>query len=105
MPELWLIQLMIDESRITVRRNLWGRPDPKKEKQARRYEISYFFQEQFALRYGEECEYAKFKSLIAGISVNGDKKKLARIASGTGTVQDKTPELCALYEKMNAGRN
>ena len=55
------------------------------------------------MRDGKERDYAKFKSLIAGIFINGDKKKLAILASGTGTAQDQTSELLDLYQKMNAG--
>ena len=54
------------------------------------------FQEKFALRDEKECDYAKFKNLIAGLSVNNDKKKPASTDSGTGTVQDQTSELRAL---------
>ena len=43
------------------------------------------------------------KSLVAGLSVNGDKKKPASSSSGTGTVQYHTYELRALYQKMNSG--
>ena len=50
------------------------RPESNKEKQARRSEIESNFQEQFALRDENEREYAKFKILIAELSINGDKK-------------------------------
>ena len=80
------------------------RPDSKKEKKSRCSEISPFFQGQLALSDEKERDYAKLKSLIAGLSSNGDKKKPTSIASGTGTVQDQTSESRDLYEKMNAGQ-
>ena len=80
------------------------RTDSMKEKQARCFEIASVLQEHFALRDEKERDYAKFKSLVAGFSVNGDKKKLAIISSGSGTVQYQTSELSVLYHNMNAGQ-
>ena len=65
-------------------------PDSKKEKQAGCSEIASIFQEQFALHYEKEHDYTKFKSLIAGLSVNDEKDKLASIDNGTGTVKYQT---------------
>ena len=62
-------------------------PDSKKKKQARWSKIVSVFQEKFSLRDEKERDYAKFKILITGLYVNGDKKKPANIDIGTGTAQ------------------
>ena len=79
-------------------------PDSKKEKQSCWSEISSVFQDHFVLRDEKERDYTKFKSLIAGLSANGDNKKTVSIDSGTDTVQYQTSELLALYQKTNTDR-
>ena len=79
--------------------------DSKKKKKARHSGMPSVFQEQFAFCEEKEHDHAKFKSLVAGLSVNSNKKKPSIVDSGKVTVQDQTIELCALYQKMNAGQN
>ena len=59
-----------------------SRPNSKKEKQALCSEIASVFKEDFALCDERDRDFDKFESLIAGISVGGDKKKPASHASG-----------------------